>query len=124
MHNDSDEHATHVNHLGSFLAGALVGGLAGAVTILLLAPQSGKRTRTQIRQGGIELRDQVTGAVDDAVSQTRAKARQITADVREKATAIQHGGQDMLADQTARLSAAVAAGKTAFQASPDLPRSA
>ena len=53
---NSDKHETHVNHLGSFLSGALVGGLAGAVTILLLAPQSGERTRTQMQLGGIELR--------------------------------------------------------------------
>jgi gas vesicle protein len=116
---NSDEHETHVNHLGSFLSGALVGGLAGAATILLLAPQSGERTRTQIQQGGIELRHQVTGAVDDAVSQTRAKARQITSDVREKAKEIQHGGQEMLAAQTERISAAVAAGKTAYEGPQD-----
>ena len=101
------------------VAGLLIGGLVGAGVVLLLAPQSGKRTRAQIQLKGMELRDQATEAVEDGMAQTRAKARQITADVREKAKEIQQSGQDMLAEQKARLSAAVAAGKTAIQGSQD-----
>jgi len=119
MNNHSDEHETNVNHPGSFLAGVLFGGLAGAGAMLLLAPQSGKRTRAQIQLKGMELRDQATEAVEDGMAQTRAKARQITANVREKAKEIQQSGQDMLAEQKARLSAAVAAGKPAIQGSQD-----
>jgi len=119
MNNHSDEHETNGNHPGNFLAGVLLGGLAGAGAMLLLAPQSGKRTRAQIQLKGMELRDQATEAVEDGMAQTRAKARQITADVREKAKEIQQSGQDMLAEQKARLSAAVAAGKTAIQGSQD-----
>jgi gas vesicle protein len=119
MHNHNDEHTTHVNHLGSFWAGALFGGLAGTVAILLLAPQSGKKTRTQIQLGGVELKDQLTEAVDNRVAQTRATVRQITTDVREKAKTIQHDGQEMLAEQRARLSAAVAGEKTAYQGARD-----
>jgi gas vesicle protein len=109
------DHETHSNHPGSFLAGALLGGLAGAGAMLLLAPQSGRRTRAQIQLKGIELRDQATEAVEDGMLQTRVKARQVTADIREKAKEIQHSGQDLLAEQKARLSAVVAAGKPASQ---------
>lgn len=36
------------NELGSFLAGFVIGGLVGAATALILAPQSGQETRTRI----------------------------------------------------------------------------
>ena len=78
------------------LAGLLVGGLAGATAMLLLAPQSGKKTRAQIQQNSIELRDQTVKTVEGAVAQARGKARQITDDVREQAGELQQRGQDVL----------------------------
>jgi len=41
----------------TFFAGMIIGGLVGAATALLLAPQSGEETRTLIRDKGIELKD-------------------------------------------------------------------
>jgi gas vesicle protein len=38
------------NHGGTFMLGVLVGGIGAAVAGLLLAPQSGERTREQIRE--------------------------------------------------------------------------
>jgi len=115
MSNHTDTAETNVNHPGSFLAGMLFGGLAGAGAMLLLAPQSGKRTRAQIQLKGLELRDEATEAIDDAIIQTRAKTNQLTDDLREKAKEIQQSGQDVIAEQQARLSAVVAAGKTVIQ---------
>jgi gas vesicle protein len=86
------------------LAGLLVGGLAGVVVMLLLAPQSGKETRDQIRQQGIELRDQTVKSVEGAVAQARGKARQITDDVLEQAGELQQRGQDVLDEQRGHLS--------------------
>jgi gas vesicle protein len=43
--------------VGTFFSGFLIGGLVSAAAALLLAPQSGKETRTQIRDKGIGLRD-------------------------------------------------------------------
>ena len=37
---------------GAFLIGFVVGGLAGAIAMLLLAPQSGQETRMMINEGG------------------------------------------------------------------------
>jgi len=117
MDNHGQEHETGAHNTWSFLAGLLVGGLAGAGAMLLLAPQSGKKTRAQIQRKSIELRDQATEAVEDAVAQAGVKARQITADVHEQAEALQQRGQDMLDEQRERLSTVVEAGKTAVQGS-------
>ena len=71
--------------LAGLLVGLLIGGLAGAMAMLFLAPQSGKETRVKMQQLSYELREQTAEAVDDAVAQVRAKAGQITHDVREQA---------------------------------------
>jgi len=42
---------------GAFLIGFIVGGVAGAVAALLLAPQSGEETRALIKDKSIEFRD-------------------------------------------------------------------
>ena len=87
-----------------FLAGLLVGGLAGAVAMLFLAPQSGKKTRRQIRQKSIEARDRTVKSVEGAVAQGRGKARQIADDVGDRAGDLRQGGQDMLDEQRGHLS--------------------
>jgi gas vesicle protein len=87
-----------------FLAGLLVGGLTGAVAMLLLSPQSGKETRAQIRQKSIELRDQAVKTVEGAAAQARGTVRQITDDVREQAEELQQRGQDMLDEPRGHLS--------------------
>jgi len=115
--NPDHEHENGVNQAGGFFAGLLIGGLAGAGTMLLLAPQSGKRTRAKIEQKSIELREQTTDAVEDALKQARTKGRQIRADVREQADALQQRGQDVLDEQKEHWSALVEAGKTAVQGS-------
>jgi len=60
------------NDFGTFFAGLIVGGLVGAATALLLAPQSGEETRTMIHDKGIELKDRAVEYGQDA--RTRAIA--------------------------------------------------
>ena len=62
----------------SLLAGIAVGVLVGAAAALLLAPQSGGDTRTQIRDRADDVLDRVRSSLDDlrvkvdeAVTQTR-----------------------------------------------------
>ena len=117
MDNHDHEHENGVNQVGGFFAGLLIGGLAGAVVMLLLAPQSGKRTRAQIQLKRMELREQTTEAVEDALKQARTKGRQIRAGVREKADELQQRGQAVLDEQKENWSALVEAGKTAVQGS-------
>ena len=42
---------------GAFLAGFVIGGLVGAATALILAPQSGEQTRGQITDKSLEWRE-------------------------------------------------------------------
>ncbi len=58
------------NMLG--VTGAFLGGLAGGVTMLLLAPQSGENTRAQIQERSIELLDNALSRVENAVAQMRS----------------------------------------------------
>jgi gas vesicle protein len=104
------------NHnLFSVFAGVVVGGLAGAVTMLLLAPQSGKRTRVQIQEKSIELRDQATGMMEDAMEQVRMDRKKITLEGRQKTKELVEQGKALVAEQLEHVSEAVTAGKKAIQ---------
>jgi len=48
MIHENQEYRYATNNTLNVLVGMLIGGLAGAVAMLLLAPQSGKDTRMQI----------------------------------------------------------------------------
>lgn len=107
----------HYNNIPGILAGMVLGGLVGAVTMLLLAPQSGKRTRLQIQEKGIELRDRATGIMEDTVAQVRLKGNKIARDGRRKANELLHQGQNLVAGQVEYVADAVKAGKKAIQSS-------
>jgi gas vesicle protein len=115
MDNNFEEHASSLRNSRNVLISLLVGGLAGAVAMLLFAPQSGKRTRAQIQLKSIQLRDRTTDGVKNALAQVRFSTRGITAGVREKAGRVKHFGQDKLAKQIDRVSVALDAGKTAVE---------
>jgi gas vesicle protein len=100
-------------NLSGVLAGLLVGGLIGAVLALLLAPQSGEEMRKQIRKKGDDLREQTADTVEEGVAQARAKAQQVTADIQEKAEALQQRGHVVVDRQKERWEPVIEAGKTA-----------
>ena len=116
MENDIEDQVDVINNTKNVLIGVLIGGLAGAVAMLLFAPQSGKRTRAQINQKSIQLRDRTTKNVKKAVAQVRSETNRITAEVQEKAGELKQLGQDKLVKQLDRVSAALDAGKTAVEA--------
>jgi gas vesicle protein len=113
--NQELEYTEQPSHAKSLLTGLVVGGLVGAGTMLLLAPQAGARTRAEVREGAINLRDQTSETVKDKVTQVKSKANQIKADVQIKAEDLQHQGQDILVKQLDRVSQAAEAGKKAIQ---------
>jgi gas vesicle protein len=114
MTNENQESEPRTSLLG-VLAGMLIGALAGAVTMLLLAPQSGKRTRKQLQDKGIELRDRTTEMVEDVMDQVRLDRKKIVMGGRRKARELLHQGQDLVAEQLEHVSDAVLAGKKVVQ---------
>ena len=116
MINENQEIKYH-NSIFGVLAGMLVGGLAGAVTMLLLAPQSGKDTRLQLREKGIQLRDRTTEVVEETMAQVRLNADKITMGGSEKIKELKHQGQELVVEQLDHVSEAAQAGKKAIQGS-------
>ena len=108
MIHENQEYRYPANNVAGVLAGMLIGGLAGAVTMLLLAPQSGKDTRKQIQEKSIELRDRTTELVEDTMAQVRTKANQLVVDLKDR-------GQDIAVTQLDHVSEAAQAGKKAIQ---------
>jgi gas vesicle protein len=113
MVNENQENKYHANPL-NVLVGMLIGGLAGAVTMLLLAPQSGKDTRTQIQEKGIELRDRTNEIVEDTLAQVRSSVDKLTLDGREKFKELKQHGQELAVEQLDHVSEAAKAGKKAI----------
>jgi gas vesicle protein len=105
------------SNIFNVLLGTLVGGLAGAVAMLLLAPQSGEDTRMQIQKKGIELRDLTNEMIEGSISQVRSNANKLTIDGREKMKELKQQGQELVVEQLDHVSEAVQAGKKAIQSS-------
>jgi gas vesicle protein len=109
------------DEFGAFLVGFVVGGLAGAVTALLLAPQSGEETRTVIKEKAIELKDVASDSYNEAygaaeefvkttavkadefIKETTVKADELVKSTTGKATELGHKGQVVLEEQKSRL---------------------
>ena len=116
MINENQEIKYHANPL-NVLVGMLIGGLAGAVTMLLLAPQSGKDTRKQIQEKGLELRDRTNEIVEDTLAQVRLNVNKIVLDGREKIKELIQQDQELAVEQLDHVSEAAQAGKKVLQSS-------
>jgi len=66
-----------------FMTGMLFGTLAGFGAMMLFAPQSGKKTRTQIEEKSIELQDRATDTYDDLVTLSHFDNRKILTGTQE-----------------------------------------
>lgn len=55
------------NLIGGFIAGAAVGIAIG----MLLAPNDGKKTRQQIVDGSVKLKDNLVGSVNDSIEKLK-----------------------------------------------------
>jgi gas vesicle protein len=102
------------DEFGAFLIGFIIGGLTGAVSALLMAPQSGVETRTIIREKAIELRDRASETVEDAYAQAeqaaveaRTRADELAKIARERAEELQRRGQVVLEEQRAKIGGAI-----------------
>ncbi len=117
IHDNQELQYHNNNNVFSIFMGVLIGSLAGAATMLLLAPQSGKDTRIQIQKKGIELRDQTSKMIEDTMAQVRSSADKISMNGREKAGELLQQGQTMLVEQLDHVSEAAEAGKKAIKGS-------
>ena len=105
-----------ITNTKNILIGMLIGGLAGAIAMLLFAPQSGQRTRSQIQSKSIQLRDRTSDMVKSEIEQVRFDAHKIVVGVQQKAGQLKQQGQDKLVKQMDHVSNALDAGKTAVEA--------
>jgi gas vesicle protein len=72
------------NPFGSFVVGFVVGGVAAAVTALLLAPQSGEETREIIKEKSIELRDNVQHTAEETIAKAEAVINEAARQLRKQ----------------------------------------
>jgi len=87
---------------GAYFMGFIIGGLAGAVAALLLAPQSGEETRSVIKTKSIELKDKATYTAEEArvyaekaMEEAKAKAEMAIEETRSWADELSKMGQDL-----------------------------
>jgi len=120
MNTNNQEFENKQEKSGSILSlftGLVIGGLVGAGTMLLMAPQPGEKTRAELKDGVSDLRNRTTETVNDTLTQVKSKANQIKAEVQVKAKDLGQQGQDLLVKQLDHVSQAAEAGKKALQSS-------
>jgi gas vesicle protein len=108
MNNENHEYGYVGNNILGILAGILIGGLAGAVAMLLLAPQAGKDTRRQIREKSIELRDRTSEMMEDTMAQVRTNTNKLSMGVKDYS-------KEMAVEQLDNVSDVAQAGKKTIQ---------
>jgi gas vesicle protein len=108
---------------GAFLIGFVVGGVAGAVSALLFAPQAGEETRTMIRDKAIELKDQTSETVGESLAKAEkaakdavVKAEKLLEDAKKKASELAEKGQVMLEEGKERVAKVAPKAKTTKKA--------
>lgn len=111
------EHIKQSGNTMSVLIGMVIGSLVGAITMLLFAPQPGEKTRAELQEGALKLRDRTTTTVKDTMTQVKSKANQLKVEMQKKAQDIGHQGQEILVKQLENVSHAAEAGKKAIQGS-------
>ena len=79
-----------LKQIRTLFVGLMAGALAGVVATLLLAPQSGEETRTQIRERGVELKDKAETTyadlqerLDSTATELRSEMEKLSARVEE-----------------------------------------
>ena len=102
--------------IGAFFAGVLIGGLVGAATALMMAPQSGEETRRSLGRASVDFRDRASDSLEDAreraeatvadarrraeriIEEARERAEKIARDARERARSEGKGAADAFSD--------------------------
>lgn len=102
MSNQHGEKNFSAKWMPAFSLGLVIGGLVGAAVMLLLAPRTGKQTRSQIQKQGAKLRHQAFESMEDVTAEAGDMAHQFTDNVQRNVQKgvgdLQHQAQDMLND--------------------------
>ena len=108
------------NDFGAFMSGLLLGGIAGAITALLLAPQSGEETRKVIIDKSIELKDKALETVEEtrvraeqAAEDARIAAQEYSQKIQDQAKNLQEQGRVILEEQKQKIEKVTKGGKKA-----------
>ena len=95
------------SEFGAFMAGFVIGGLVGAATALILAPQSGAQTRAQIASKSDEMwhagEQQFLDYRDMAgttVTQAQVKVQETAGQVQDRARIVLDEGKSILQKET------------------------
>lgn len=86
---------TTIPRVQGFLVGLFLGGMVGAVTMLLLAPRSGKKTRSRIEHQFDDLREQIGEGVENVEEEVLDETHRLAANVRGKVKEFKRRGQAM-----------------------------
>jgi gas vesicle protein len=70
-----------MKQIGTLFLGLLAGAMAGVIATLLLAPQSGEETRTQIREKSVELKDKAETTYSDLQERLDSTATELRAEM-------------------------------------------
>jgi gas vesicle protein len=116
MINQNQEPQYH-NNTFSVLIALFIGGLAGAVAMLFLAPQSGEDTRLQLQKKGMQLFEQTSDLTKDSLMQVRKRANKLTVMGGKKFRELKKQGQELAVEQLDQVSKAAKAGKKAIKSS-------
>ena len=114
---ETNENMIYSTTLTGFFGGLLIGAAAGAGAMILLAPQSGKKTRLQMRRKAEEVREHTTTTIEEGMAEARTKASDLSTSILEQAEALQQRGHEALDQGMERVTVAVEAGKTAVKGS-------
>jgi gas vesicle protein len=93
------QQARTMSKVGIFTGGMLFGGLIGAAVMLLLAPRSGKRTRTKMQHQYDELRELLDERLEDAEEDLRTQTHRVASNVRGAVKELEHQGKSVFTAQ-------------------------
>jgi gas vesicle protein len=110
MENKMEGNTYKMNGALKIVLSVLIGGLVGATTMLIFAPQSGKRTRAQIKNETVKLRDRTSKGIKKTVAQVRSETNRLATGVSEKAVELKQLGQETIVKQLDRVTSALNGG--------------
>lgn len=99
---------------GKFFIATMVGAVAGAIGGLLLAPQSGKKTREDIKKMALKLSKEINGTIKDtkekvievfgkATEETIAKYKEVKSTVVNKVAEVKNAGKEIDKEKYAKI---------------------